>query len=421
MAAAVVTAGATPALAADRRPELTADVAAPAGNGPERRSDSRPSTGGAAFFDRPVLRWRSCLRRCGPGGESLPGGLLRLRGRGLAAVTRVVFHGRPGADDDVAVRVRPRGPRRLTVRVPVRAVSGPVSAVVDARLRSLPALRVRIGRPATEPALALTLQPAALRPADGPAQPGAPRIETGLDRVRAFYGERAGVTFSYRVSAPEPVSAQVELVTGADGQVVETWPQASVPLGREQSVTWRGTAAGGVAADGRYAFRLIAQGSGGTQARSAQATEPRDSFDFRDHIFPVRGRHRFTGGGARFGAGRGGRSHQGHDLFAPCGTSLVAARGGAVEFVQFHAAAGHYLVIDGEGTDEDYVYMHLQGPPPLRRGQRVYTGQPIGAVGSSGNAVGCHLHFEMWSAPGWYRGGRPHDPLPALREWDAGS
>jgi hypothetical protein len=25
----------------------------------------------------------------------------------------------------------------------------------------------------------------------------------------------------------------------------------------------------------------------------------------------------------------------------------------------------------------------------------------------------------MWTAPGWYEGGRPFDPLPSLRGWDA--
>ena len=47
------------------------------------------------------------------------------------------------------------------------------------------------------------------------------------------------------------------------------------------------------------------------------------------------------------------------------------------------------------------------------------TGDPIGEVGRTGDASACHLHFEMWGAPGWYTGGAPFDPLPALRAWDA--
>ena len=49
---------------------------------------------------------------------------------------------------------------------------------------------------------------------------------------------------------------------------------------------------------------------------------------------------------------------------------------------------------------------------------RVKTGQPIGNVGDSGNASGCHLHFEIWSAPGWYEGGTFTDPAPSLKAWD---
>jgi murein DD-endopeptidase MepM/ murein hydrolase activator NlpD len=36
-----------------------------------------------------------------------------------------------------------------------------------------------------------------------------------------------------------------------------------------------------------------------------------------------------------------------------------------------------------------------------------------------GRASGCHLHFEMWTAPGWYQGGDVFDPLPELTRWDA--
>jgi murein DD-endopeptidase MepM/ murein hydrolase activator NlpD len=62
--------------------------------------------------------------------------------------------------------------------------------------------------------------------------------------------------------------------------------------------------------------------------------------------------------------------------------------------------------------------MHLRGASPLSEGEKVRTGQRIGQVGESGNASGCHLHFELWSAPGWYTGGEVVDPVPRMRAWD---
>ena len=86
------------------------------------------------------------------------------------------------------------------------------------------------------------------------------------------------------------------------------------------------------------------------------------SFDLVDHKFPVRGKHTYGTGIAAFGAQRDGHIHQGQDVFANCGTPLVAARGGIVKLNKFEANAGNYIVIDGAGTDVDYVYMHLPSP-----------------------------------------------------------
>jgi murein DD-endopeptidase MepM/ murein hydrolase activator NlpD len=142
------------------------------------------------------------------------------------------------------------------------------------------------------------------------------------------------------------------------------------------------------------------------------------SFVLLRNRFPIAGPHRVGDGAGRFGAGRAGHVHQGQDVFADCGTPLVAAHGGTVKFAGFQSAAGNYLVV---ATDEgaDHVYMHLRDPALVAAGAPVATGQPIGFVGDTGDAVGCHLHFELWPAPGWQSGGAPVDPLPSLSAWDA--
>jgi murein DD-endopeptidase MepM/ murein hydrolase activator NlpD len=134
-------------------------------------------------------------------------------------------------------------------------------------------------------------------------------------------------------------------------------------------------------------------------------------------VFPVRGRHDYGGSGARFGSSRGGRSHEGQDVFAACGTKLVSAMAGTVQFRGFQSAAGNYVVIDNAGVNTDFAYMHLVKPALVKPGQRVGAGQLIGYVGQSGNASGCHLHFEYWRGD-WYGGGTPINPLPYLQAWD---
>jgi len=133
------------------------------------------------------------------------------------------------------------------------------------------------------------------------------------------------------------------------------------------------------------------------------------------HRFPIRGPHNLGYGASNnFGGSRG---HQGQDLFAACGTPVVAARGGEVRAAGYQSAAGNYAVVTGETTGIDYVYMHMLKAPRVREGDQVRTGEALGAVGETGRATGCHLHFEMWSAPGWQSGGSPFDPLPHLRAW----
>ena len=131
-------------------------------------------------------------------------------------------------------------------------------------------------------------------------------------------------------------------------------------------------------------------------------------------VFPILGKHEYGTETNTFGGGRG---HQGQDVFAKCGTPLVAVFDATVQFVGNQSAAGNYLVLQA-ADGQSYAYMHLQAPPEVRRGAKVTAGQRVGRVGDTGRATGCHLHFEQWTAPGWYEGGEAIDPLPLLRRLD---
>jgi murein DD-endopeptidase MepM/ murein hydrolase activator NlpD len=93
----------------------------------------------------------------------------------------------------------------------------------------------------------------------------------------------------------------------------------------------------------------------------------------------------------------------------------VAVRGGKVKRAGYDGRLyGHFVLIGGRKTREQYFYSHLIEAPKVRKGERVRTGERIGRVGQTGNArsTPCHLHFELRIS------GRPIDPEPHLRRWD---
>jgi murein DD-endopeptidase MepM/ murein hydrolase activator NlpD len=185
-------------------------------------------------------------------------------------------------------------------------------------------------------------------------------------------------------------------------------------------VRWKGLIGKKAAPMARYGFRLeVPSASGEKIANAASDDVERDAFDLRPALFPIKGKHNYGQSGARFGAARSGHSHQGQDVMAACGLPLRAARGGVVKAKAYHSAAGYYLVIDAQNTGVDMAYMHMAAPSGYAEGDRVRTGDQIGVVGDTGDATACHLHFEMWKAPGWYTGGAPFDPLASLKQWDA--
>lgn len=237
---------------------------------------------------------------------------------------------------------------------------------------------------------------------------------------RSFYFGYRSPRLSFTLASTQPQNdIRVDVVSSETKEVVRTYYREDVPPEVPQSIRWDGaTNEGRPARNGKYSFRVSPQTPAPAARRATSSTALKIGFSFYGYAFPVIGPHEFNLGEGRFGAPRAGHTHQGQDVMANCGLPLVAARGGEVQFAGFQAAAGNYIVIDGRGTLDDFMYAHLAHPSPLQTGETVRTGQPIGIVGETGDATACHLHFEMWGPPGWYQGGSPFDPLPFLKKWD---
>jgi len=99
------------------------------------------------------------------------------------------------------------------------------------------------------------------------------------------------------------------------------------------------------------------------------------------------------------------RPHLGVDYAAARGTPVRAVGDGVVTFVGNKGDAGKAVIVRHNSTYQT-AYKHLNGfPSGIRSGVRVYQGQTIGYVGSTGLATGPHLHFEF------YQNGVFVDPL----------
>ena len=118
-----------------------------------------------------------------------------------------------------------------------------------------------------------------------------------------------------------------------------------------------------------------------------------------------------TGTGITSGFGpRGGRMHEGADLFPGYGTPIYSIAAGVVTGASGGGAYGNHVtiehVIDGQMVTSLYAHM-APGTMAVSVGQQVAVGQYLGGVGETGNAQGAHLHFEI--RPG---GGAAVNPYP---------
>jgi murein DD-endopeptidase MepM/ murein hydrolase activator NlpD len=229
------------------------------------------------------------------------------------------------------------------------------------------------------------------------------------------FGNGGRARFSWVMRSSRAVNVTVEVVRKSDGAIVKRFRRDGVRPGVGYRVGWAGIdSLEHRARVGMYYFR-VRRLDNGRAVKPVSGSGAR-WFNLYWATFPVRGPHSYGDG---IGAPRGDHLHQGQDISAGCGTPLVSAVAGRVQYSGYQAGgAGYYTVIDANRDGFDYVYMHLIKPAIHGTGERVKAGQRIGAVGTTGSSTGCHLHFEIWSPPGWYEGGNFINPMPKMRYWD---
>jgi murein DD-endopeptidase MepM/ murein hydrolase activator NlpD len=104
-----------------------------------------------------------------------------------------------------------------------------------------------------------------------------------------------------------------------------------------------------------------------------------------------------------------GTYHQGVDLPAPPGASIVATAPGKVIRIQKKGPGGLEILVQHDGFVAIYSHLGMVTPPFAQGKRTVATGEKLGVVGRTGVTVGTHVYFEMLMA------GKPVDPAPYLR------
>jgi hypothetical protein len=102
-------------------------------------------------------------------------------------------------------------------------------------------------------------------------------------------------------------------------------------------------------------------------------------------------------------------NHRGIDIGGYLGDPIMAADNGVIVYAGWNNwGYGNVVVIDhGNGWQTLYAHLSTVG---VYCGQSVYQGGVLGAMGSTGNSSGPHLHFEMINET--YGRVNPHDFLP---------
>ena len=108
--------------------------------------------------------------------------------------------------------------------------------------------------------------------------------------------------------------------------------------------------------------------------------------------------------------------HTGTDFSVPCGTPVLAAHAGTAVILPGPAWYGTQLVQVTTGPTALTTWYAHMASTTVTSGQSVTVGQILGTAGDLGNAIGCHLHFEVHLHNGSIYGPDNIDPTPWLTD-----
>ena len=211
--------------------------------------------------------------------------------------------------------------------------------------------------------------------------------EDGVQRALASSQEEAQ-------SYIDEVKADVNEKVGLNFGIAEVFQQEQDNTTKEQAINALNEVKGakiavyeqGVAAE-KKRQEAAARAKALASASTATSTGPSGAINGMSLVAPVGGMI-----SSRFG-GRGRGVHTGLDIATSMGTGVVAASGGTVVFAAYSGGYGNIIKIDhGNGVQTWYAHLSAIYVTP---GQSVGQGTLIGAVGSTGNSTGPHLHLEI--------------------------
>lgn len=145
---------------------------------------------------------------------------------------------------------------------------------------------------------------------------------------------------------------------------------------------------------------LSPRGASGRNAQQAVTTLRESSRP--GFVWPVRGKVISS-----YGAKAGGLYNEGINIAAPRGTPVASAADGVVAYVGNDLASYGNLVLIRHGGGIVSAYAHM-GSVTVSKGSRIYKGQTIGTVGTSGTVSNAQVHFEI------RKGTETLDPLQFL-------